>query len=144
MALANTLTKRDDLDAARGYYQKLIGELNVEREKYRKLYGPYIANERQKEVADLYMKATNNLGVILSEIASKKGDSSLNAKAIVNLQESVVSLDAINRDKKTMIRAQTSNLAEQNIKYIINPISEYKPQIYSEIKRLMQGEKVSN
>lgn len=92
------------------------------------------------DIVDTYMKASNNLGVTLSRIASATGDSSLNAKSIVSLQESLRAWDAMTRNQTTMIRLDGSNLAEQNIKYITRPVSGYEPEIYTEIPRLLNGE----
>ena len=94
------------------------------------------------DIVDTYMKASNNLGVVLSRLASKTGDSMLNAKAIVNLQESLRAWDSLTRNQNTMIRMEGSNLAEQNIKYITASVPEYESEIYTEIPRTLYGETV--
>ena len=140
LALANTLSLSNDSFVARGYYENLLEKLDAEREKNRILYSGQITSS-QTEIIDMYMKVANNLGVTLSRLANQTGNSAMNAQAIVYLQESLRSWDALTRNPQTMVRLQGSNLAEQNIKYIINPTSSYRPEIYTEIKRTLYGEK---
>lgn len=138
LALANTLSLSGDNYIARGYYERLLSVLDVEREKYG-IVLPQVRDDHA-DIVDTYMKASNNLGVTLSRIAAATGDSSLNAKSIVCLQESLRAWDAMTRNQTTMIRLDGSNLAEQNIKYITRPVSGYGPEIYTEIPRLLNGE----
>ena len=138
LALANTLSLSSDNYVARGYYERLISILDGERQKHGVLF-PQVRDD-QGDIVDIYMKASNNLGVTLSRIASNTGDSSLNAKAIVNLQESLRAWDALTRNQTTMIRLEGSNLAEQNVRYITHPMPDYNPEIYTEIPRMLFGE----
>lgn len=138
LALANTLSLSSDNYVARGYYERLISILDGERQKYGILL-PQVRDD-QGDIVDTYMKASNNLGVTLSRIAANTGDSSLNAKAIVSLQESLRAWDALTRNQKTMIRLEGSNLAEQNVRYITHPMPDYSPEIYTKIPRMLFGE----
>jgi tetratricopeptide (TPR) repeat protein len=138
LALANTLSLSNDNYVARGYYERLLSILGVEKEKYNVVL-PQI-REDHADLVDTYMKASNNLGVTFARIAKTTGDSSMNAKSIVNLQESLRAWDAMTRNQATMIRLDGSNLAEQNVKYITHPIPGYEPEIYTEIPRLLYGE----
>lgn len=138
LALANTLSQNSDYYVAKGYYEKLIRLLNKQRTKWGELFPQ--TRDDQNDVADTYMKATNNLGVILSRTASQTGDSELNGQAIVNFQESLRAWDALTRNQKTMIRMEGSNLAEQNIKYLTNNYTAYQPEIYTEIPRTLTTE----
>lgn len=138
LSLANTLSLSGDNHVARGYYDRLLAQLDIDRQKHNILL-PQV-REDQADIVDTYMKASNNLGVTLARLAENTGDSSLNAKAIVNLQESLRAWDALTRNQTTMIRLEGSNLAEQNIRYITNPMSEYRSEIYTEIPRTLNGE----
>lgn len=138
LALADTLVQNKDFYVAKGYYERLISLLNTERVQNLELF-PQMRRDHY-DVVDSYMKATNNLGVVLSRIAQKTGDSRMNASAIVNLQESLRAWDALSRNQTTMIRMEGSNLAEQNIKYLTNPASEYESEIYNEIPRTLFDE----
>ena len=139
LALANTLSKNNDNYVAKGYYERLINVLNANKQKYH-IVLPQV-REDQADLVDTYMKATNNLGVTLHRIANNNGDSSLNATAIVNLQESLRSWDALTRNQITMVRLEGSNLAEQNIKYMTHPTLQYEPELYTEIPRKLENEK---
>ena len=139
LSLANTLAMRRDNHAAQGYYEKLISELNKEFENHQ-LILPQV-REDQYDLVDTYMKANNNLGVTLHRIAETNGNSSLNAKAIVALSESLRAWDSLTRNQETMVRLEGSNLAEQNIKYITVPGTAYEPEIYTQIPRLLADEK---
>ncbi|MBP5251916.1 MAG: hypothetical protein J6Z17_05835 [Treponema sp.] len=140
LALADTLVQNNDYYVAKGYYERLITLLNVERGRFSVMVPQ--SRDDHNDIVDSYMKATNNLGVVQSRLADKTGDSRLNSSAIVNLQESLRAWDLLTRNQKTMIRMEGSNLAEQNIKYITNPSSEFKSEIYTEIPRTLYGETV--
>ena len=139
LALANTLSLSSDNHVAAGYYERLLSQLDSDRQKYAVLL-PQV-REDQADIVETYMKGSNNLGVTLSRIANLTGNSELNARAIVCLQESLRAWDALTRNQQTMIRLEGSNLAEQNIKYITHPTSDYEPEIYTQIPRTLYGEK---
>jgi len=140
LSLGNTLSMRGDNFAAQGYYERLIDMLDLERSRLGILL-PQVRSD-QGELVDLYMKASNNLGVTLSRLSQRTGDSSLNAKAMVQLSESLRAWDALTRNQETMIRLEGSNLAAQNIKYLTSPVSTFEPAIYSAIPRVLHGEKM--
>ncbi|MFA6938234.1 MAG: hypothetical protein WCQ67_08385 [Treponema sp.] len=139
LSLANTLSLRNDNYAAQGYYEKLITQLDKEKE----IHGVMLpqVREDQEDIVDTYMKAANNLGVTLNRIANATGNSKMNAEAIVNLSVSLRAWDALTRNQETMVRLGGSNLPEQNIKYITQPTSDYTPEIFTEIPRTLNGEK---
>ena len=138
LALANTLSLRDDNYTALGYYQRLLTILNS-MFATRDIIIPQVRTDHA-DLVDTYMKASNNLGVTLSRISEANGDSDTNGQAIVNLQESIRSWDALTRNQETMLRLNGSNLAEQNLKYIVNPGYGYSPAIYTEIPLTLYGE----
>ena len=90
---------------------------------------------------DLYMKASNNYGVLLFNLAKRTGDSTKNGEALAQFQKSLVAWDSISRNQETMKRLEGSNLAEQNIKYISKPLSKYEPALYTEISKTLTDEK---
>ncbi len=138
LALANTLSLRDDNYPAQGCYEKLIALLEKEIQLHGILFPQVRAD--QYDIVDTYMKASNNLGVTLSRLADMTGNSKLNAAAIVQLQESVRAWDALTRNQTTMLRLPGSNLASENTKYITEPYAEYEPEIYTAIPKIMNGE----
>ena len=139
LALGNTLSLRDDNFAAQSYYNRLISYLDFQREKYGIMIPQIEASAG--DMVETYMKAANNLGVSLFRVARQSGNSSMNAEALVNFQNSIRYYDALTRNQETMVRLPGSNLAEQNLRYAANPISDYEPAIYTEIPRLLDGEK---
>lgn len=139
LAMGNTLSLRNDDYASKGYYERLIDSVNYERSQKGVLF-PQV-NSTDAEFVDFYLKATNNLGVTLYRLASRTGNSNLNAQAMVNLQESMRAWDAMTRNQQTLVRLGGSNLAEQNIKYIAKPISTFEPAIYTDIPKTLSGEK---
>lgn len=139
LALGNTLSLRNDNFAAQSYYNRLISYLDFQREKYG-IVIPQI-DATAGDMVETYMKAANNLGVSLFRVARQSGSSSMNAESLVNFQNSIRYYDALTRNQETMVRLPGSNLAEQNLRYVTNPISDYEPAIYTEIPRVLDGEK---
>lgn len=138
LALGNTLALRGDNYLAQGYYEQLLSTLDEEKSQM-----PIVTSSTDDGVAilDMYVKAHNNLGVILHRLAKASGNSSLNAKAIVNLQEGLRAYDSLTRNQKSMVRLAGSNLSEQNIKYITAPHSEFSPELYTDISRKMASDR---
>ena len=142
LALGNTLALRNDDYAAEGYYEQLVQSLDNEILERKGAIYPQ-ADKREFDLITDYLYATNNYGVILYRLAKRTGDSSRNAKAIVQLQESLRAWDSLTRNQATLVRLGGSNLAEENIKYIARPITEFEPSIYNEIpKTLTDKEKL--
>ena len=139
-AIGNTLVKRDSSAAAQGYYEKLIEILDRERA----VSGTLVPQEREEQgsLVNLYMKAANNLGVTLSRLAKRSSNSSYNARAISLLSESMRAWDSLTRNTDTLIRLGGTNLAEQNLKYMTVPQSNYQPELYYDLPMALYGEKM--
>ena len=131
LAMGNTLSLKNDNYVAQSYYQRLLNQLNAEKEQKGILF-PQVRKD-EAEVVDKFLKVTNNLGVTLYRLARRTGNSAMNAQAIVNFQNSLRAWDSMTRNQQSMTRLGGSNLAEQNIKYVIHPTPEYEPAIYTEI-----------
>ena len=86
------------------------------------------------------MKACNNLGVILYNLAKRTGNSQLRAQATINFTESMRAGDALTRNQTSMKRKDVSNLAEENIRYMIKPGADFEPAAYPDIPRTLSGE----
>lgn len=138
LALANTFSQSDDNYNALGYYDLLLNKLDSLKEQYGVLL-PQVKTEHA-DLVETYMRASNNDGVTLARIAQMTGDSSMNGKALARLQESLRAWDALTRNQETLVRLEGSNLAEQNIRYLTNPSSEYDVEIYPYIFKLMLNE----
>ena len=140
LAMANTLSLRNDDYAAEGYYEQLITLLDNEITEKGGTVFPQ-TDDAGYDLVTTYLYAANNYGVTLHRLAKRTGDSQKNAQAIVQLQQSVRAWDSLTRDQQTLIRLDGSNLAQENIKYITHPVSEFEPAIYIEIpKNLTENE----
>ena len=138
LALGNTLSIRGDNYAAQGYYERLMVLLENQRVRYNIML-PQV-NEVHGDIVNVYLMASNNLGVTQYRLAQQIGDSSLNGEALANFTASLRAWDALTRNPETMIRLPGSNLAERNIAYMTAPLSEYEPAIYMEIPVMLEGE----
>ncbi|MCR5436046.1 MAG: hypothetical protein K6E97_03170 [Treponema sp.] len=142
LSMGNTLALRNDDYAAEGYYGQLIDKLDEEMIHNGDTLFPQ-SRPDDYDFVTTYLYAANNYGVVLYRLANRTGDSSKNAQAIVQLQQSLRAWDALTRNQNTMVRMEGSNLAEQNIKYITHPVSDFEPSIYIEIpKTLTDKEKL--
>ena len=137
LSLGNVLSLRGDNFAAESYYSDLLQILDATREKF---LLPQ-SNSDDFETVDLYLKVNNNLGVTLYRLAQQTGNSNMNAQAIVRLSDSMRAWDSLTRNPDTLIRLEGSNLAAQNSKYITHPYPDFEPAIYTDIPRLLSGEK---
>ncbi|EID86210.1 hypothetical protein MSI_01660 [Treponema sp. JC4] len=135
LAMANTLSLRGDDYAAEGYYNQLVKRLD-EDVLERQMVFPQV-NDSDYDIVNTYLCASNNYGVTLYRLAKRTGNSSLNAKSIVQFQQSVRAWDALTRNQNTLLRLGGTNLAEQNIKYVTHNFSEYEPAIYTEIPKTL-------
>ncbi|MCQ2591586.1 MAG: hypothetical protein MJ188_02280 [Treponema sp.] len=136
LALANTLCLRDDDYAAEGYYEQLMNNLETTISIQAGTIFPQ-SNVDQFDLITAFMTASNNYGVVLHKLAKRTGDSGKNALAIIQFQQSLRAWDSLTRNQQTMVRLEGSNLAEENIKYVTHPISEFEPSIYLDIPKTL-------
>lgn len=138
LAMGNTLSMRDDNYAAEGYYERLIEYLDAVKAQRGVLF-PQVRSD-EEEIVDFYLKASNNLGVTLYRLARRTGNSDMNARAMVQFQQSLRAWDALTRNQVTMLRLGGSNLAEQNMKYVSHAMPDYEPAIYTDLPRTLSEE----
>ena len=136
LAMANTLSLRGDDYAAQGYYERLINKLDLEIADSG-LVLPQ-KNLTDNDLVTSYLYAANNYGVSLYRLAKRTGNSSLNAQAIVQFQQSLRAWDSLTRNQDTLLRIGGSNLAEENIKYITHKLPEFEPSIYLNIPNTLK------
>ncbi|MBC6719104.1 periplasmic flagellar collar protein FlcA [Treponema sp. Marseille-Q4130] len=139
LAMGNTLSLRDSDYAAEGYYTQLVRNLDDEFAKKGLAFTQTKAAE--DALTELYLKAANNLGVTLFRLARRTGNSRMNADAMVQLSVSMRAWDALTRNEATMVRLPGGNLAEQNMRYMSRPMPDYEPAIYTDIPKILTGEK---
>lgn len=138
-AMGNAFFKQGNFYAGEGYFKQLLDILEEEKSNRRLLFPQSKLSDFS--FVDLYMKASNNYGVLLFNLAKRTGDSTKNGEALAQFQKSLVAWDSISRNQETMKRLEGSNLAEQNIKYISKPLSKYEPALYTEISKTLTDEK---
>ena len=138
-AMGNAFSKQGNFYAGEGYFEQLMDILEEEKSNRRLLFPQSKLSDFS--FVDLYMKASNNYGVLLFNLAKRTGDSTKNGEALAQFQKSLVAWDSISRNQETMKRLEGSNLAEQNIKYISKPLSKYEPALYTEISKTLTDEK---
>ena len=140
LSMANTLSLRNDDYAAEGYYEQLISQMDNEIVEKGGTVFPQ-TDDAGYDLVTTYLYAANNYGVTLYRLAKRTGDSQKNAQAIVQFQQSLRAWDSLTRDQKTLVRLDGSNLAQENIKYITHPVTEFEPAIYLDIpKNLTENE----
>ena len=138
-SMGNTLSKKGDYFASEGYFEKLMDILEEEKSNRGLLFPQSKLSDFS--FVDLYMRASNNYGVSLYNLAKRIGDSTKNGEAVAQFQKSLVAWDAISRNQETMKRLEGSNLSEQNIKYSSKPLSKFEPALYTEIAKTLTDEK---
>ncbi|UTC63322.1 tetratricopeptide repeat protein [Treponema sp. OMZ 787] len=136
----NVLFKYTNYFAAQAYYERLMELLDAEKVRKGIIF-PQTRVDHAEFVED-YMHTSNNLAVVLNRIAVQNGDSNKNGRALSLLGESTRAWDALNRNPETMIRAKTINLAYANIQNMVKPRSAFVPEIYSDIPKTLENEKI--
>lgn len=138
--LGNALFRRGDYFASHGYYESLMEMLETERLN-KGIVFPQIRVEQGSFVEE-YMKVSNNLGVILNRLATRTGDSRKNSRALELLSDSSRAWDALTRNPLTLERAQGFNLSYLNTQNMTRPHAEFTPDIYQDIPRTLEKEKI--
>ncbi len=138
--LGNTLYKRGSYYVAQAYYERLMEMLEAEKIRKHVL----LPNTRPDHNAfvDEYMRATNNLGVILNKLAMQDGSSEKNGRAVALFGESSRAWDALTRNPQTMVASKTVSLAYLNIQNLIKPRSAFGTEIYSDIPKTLENERI--
>ena len=132
-SLGNVFFRRGDLNAAQGYYNRLLDLLETERSRFPVL----LPNEKPEhnELAERIMRARNNLGVTLEELTERTGDVRYRSRALALYAESARAWDALSRDPQTMVRSSSTNLAFLNTRGSLYPDRRFEPQIFAEIDK---------
>jgi len=132
-SLGNVFFRRGDLNAAQGYYNRLLDLLETERSRFPVL----LPNEKPEhnELAERIMRARNNLGVTLEELTDRTGDVRYRSRALALYAESARAWDALSRDPQSMVRSSSTNLAFLNTRGSLYPDRRFEAQIFAEIDK---------
>ena len=139
LALANTLALKNNNYAAQGYYQQLLQILDTEKSRHAIMF-PQV-NPEHGSIVENFMKASNNLGVILWRLAEQTGNSALISQSLENFTVSLRAWDALTRNPDTLQRLEGSNLAAQNLKYASANIPQFELGLYTNIPNILSHEK---
>jgi len=138
--LGNTMYKRGSYDVAQGYYERLMEILEAERIR-KDVILPH-AREDHKAFVDEYMRATNNLAVILNKLSMQSGSSEKNGRAMFLFGESSKAWDTLTRNQQTMVASKAVSLAYLNTRNVLKPSTSFEAEIYSDIPKTLEGEQV--
>jgi len=137
--LGNTLYKRGSYGVAQGYYERLMEILEAERNR-KQIFFPHSRPDHNDFVNE-YMRASNNLAVILNKLAMQDGNSENNGRAMALFGESSRAWDALTRNQETMVASKAVSLAYLNTQNIIKPRANFEAEIYSDIPKTLEGER---
>jgi len=140
-AMGNAAYQRGDYFAAKGYYDRLLDILEVQRIRLPVL----LPNDNIQflETGERLMMARNNAGVVNEALARQTGNREYQSKAMVLYAESSRAWDAITRNPESMVRmrltdspgAPSINLGYLNANNALRPSSGYRPQIFVRIDK---------
>jgi len=140
-AMGNAAYQRGDYFAAKGYYDRLLDILEVQRVRLPVL----LPNDNVQflETGERLMMARNNAGVVNEALARQTGNRDYRSKAMVLYAESSRAWDAITRNPQTMTRSRLAdssgapsiNLGYLNANNALRPTSGYRPQIFVRIDK---------
>jgi len=140
-AIGNAAYQRGDYFAAKGYYDRLLDTLEVQRIRLPVL----LPNDNAQflETGERLMMARNNAGVVNEALANQTGNREYRNKAMFLYAESSRAWDAITRNPDTMRRmnltespgAPSINLGYLNANNALRPTSGFKPQIFVRIDK---------
>jgi tetratricopeptide (TPR) repeat protein len=132
-ALGNANYIRNNFSIAEGYYSFLTERLEADRRRIINM----LPDERVADRAVLLnlIKAYNNLGVILYKLGERTGNTANTSRALVLWTDSSELAENYARDRETLARRDTKNLAYLNLRQILNPLPGYELQIYHQLPR---------
>ncbi|SIP86952.1 hypothetical protein SAMN05920897_10126 [Alkalispirochaeta americana] len=136
-ARGNTLFQRGNYVAAEATYRSLMGRLLMRRDRIQTLLVE--EDSAHRGLVEYLYRVKNNLGVTLHRQTERSLSSeNLQAEALVFLQQSAEIAENYLRDRDTGERALARNLAYLNVREILNPTRDYRPQIFQRLPRDME------
>jgi tetratricopeptide (TPR) repeat protein/chemotaxis protein histidine kinase CheA len=132
-AIANTLYRRNNLQAAEGYYRSIVDHLNDRRQSLEN----FMPEERSshRAVVENLIRADNNLAVTLYQMYKRTARGSFYTDSLRYLSSANELFENEHRDPESLVRTELKNLAFLNQQGMVYPNSDYDPQIYPEIPK---------
>ena len=78
----------------------------------------------------------------MNKLAIQDGSSEKNGRAVALFGESSRAWDALTRNPQTMVASKTVSLAYLNIQNLIKPRSAFETEIYSDIPKTLENERI--
>lgn len=132
-ATANSLYHERSYFAAEAYYRDLLDRLRAERAQITNLLVD--EDPAHRRLVEYLIRANNNLGITLSRLSAMTGNEALGSQGMVYLKNSSEYAENLGRDRRTMERSSTVNLAFLNTREILYPQPNYELQLYNEIPK---------
>jgi hypothetical protein len=134
-ALGNANYLRNNFSVSEGYYAYLTERLEADRRRV----GELLPEDRSSDRALLLnlIKAYNNLGVILYKMGQRTGNTQNTSRAMVLWTNSTQLATNYARDRESLVRRDTKDLAYLNLRQILTPLPDYELQIYQQLPRDM-------
>lgn len=132
-ATANSLHNERSYFAAEAYYRELLDRLQRQRRQISNLLVDEDPEHRQ--LIDYLVRVNNNLGITLHRLSQMTGDEELGARGLYYLNSSSEYAENLGRDRRTMERSSSVDLAFLNTREILYPQPNYALQLYNEIPR---------
>lgn len=135
-ATANSLYHQRSYFAAEAYYLELLDRLGRQRAQINNLLVDEDPAHRQ--LVEYLVRVNNNLGITLNRLSENTGDADKFSRGLVYLKDSSEYSENLARDRRTMERSSTVNLAFLNTREILYPEPNYELQLYHDIPRDFQ------
>ncbi|HET7839880.1 MAG TPA: hypothetical protein VFL04_08970, partial [Rectinemataceae bacterium] len=132
-AFGAALYAREDWSAAEGYFRKVKDMVSDELAG---IDSPAPREDsHQAELVTLLMKADNNLGAALFNVANRLGNARLRAQAYASFAEATRSYDELGLGSAEQAKPEDRNLGLLNMNLALNPRRGVSPVVYSEIEQ---------
>jgi tetratricopeptide (TPR) repeat protein len=132
-ATANSLHNQRSYFAAEAHYRELLDRLQRRRNQINNLLVDEDPEHRQ--LIDYLVRVNNNLGITLHQLSQMTGDEELGARGLYYLNTSSEYAENLGRDRRTMERSSSVDLAFLNTREILYPQPNYALQLYNEIPK---------
>jgi tetratricopeptide (TPR) repeat protein len=130
-AFGNTMYRLGNYYPAQGYYEALLDDLQTQKRRTENLFPE--EDERHDALLINIYKVQNNLGITMIKLGDQFSNPSYRAEGLAVLTESSENYDNYARDRDTMVRSRTKNLAYLNQRNAILPQSDFDLEIYGDL-----------
>jgi hypothetical protein len=130
-ATANTYFRRENLYAAEAYYRDLVEKTERVRDSIRNLLVD--EDPEHQSIVQYLIRGYNNLGVTLNLLSEQETDAEKYSEGLYYLTLSTELAENYSRERETLVRSDSVDLAYLNVREVLYPRPEYELQIYRAI-----------